>query len=230
MRLFRPCSIAGWLCPDALFRIKTDEKLLYLTFDDGPDPDSTPQLLDILDEHSVKVLFFCEGRAAEKYPELIKLMISRGHIIGNHSHMHPDGWRTSTEKYIEDVSKAAGVTSSVLFRPPFGRIGMKQYRQLKNQYRIIFWDIMPYDFDGNFGSKRSLQILKKKIRPGSVIVLHDTPSSSANTVIGEFLTYAVSSGYRFEMIDFVRNSPFSSFSLNPSPTHSLKSEGGSDKG
>jgi len=75
MRLFRPCFIAGWLYPDAIFRIRTTEKLLCLTFDDGPDPDSTHQLLDILDKHDIKVLFFCDGRAAEKYPDLIKRMI-----------------------------------------------------------------------------------------------------------------------------------------------------------
>jgi peptidoglycan-N-acetylglucosamine deacetylase len=198
MRLFRPCFIAGWIYPDALFRIKTDEKLLYLTFDDGPDPDSTPQLLDILDEHSVKVLFFCDGRAAEKYPDLVNLIISRGHIIGNHGYSHPDGYRTSTEKYLEDVLKAAGVTSSVFFRPPFGRMGIKQYRRLKKQYRIIFWDIMPYDFAESFGSNRSLLILKKRIRPGSIIVLHDTPNSSAHEFIEEFISFARVEGYRFD--------------------------------
>jgi peptidoglycan-N-acetylglucosamine deacetylase len=205
MRLYRPCFIAGWAYPDALFTVKTDEKLLYLTFDDGPDPDSTPQLLDILDEHSVKVLFFCCGEAAEKYPELVNMMISRGHLIGNHGYMHFDGLRTSTERYLENVFMADSTTSSVLFRPPFGRMRIKQYRRLRKQYRIIFWDIMPYDFAESFGSKRSLQILMKKMRPGSIIVLHDSPSSTANTITGEFITFAVSSGYRFEMIDFMRN-------------------------
>jgi peptidoglycan-N-acetylglucosamine deacetylase len=205
MRLFRPFFFAGWVFPDALFRIKTDEKLLYLTFDDGPDPDSTPQLLNILDEYSVKVLFFCGGETAEKYPELVNLMISRGHLIGNHGYMHLDGLRTSTEKYLKNVLKADGVTSSVMFRPPFGRMRIKQYRRLKKQYRIILWDIMPYDFARSFGSHRSLQILMKKIRPGSIIVLHDSPSSLANTITGEFISNAVSSGYRFELIDFIGN-------------------------
>ena len=73
-----------------------------------------------------------------------------------------------------------------------------QYRKLKEKYKIVLWDIMPYDFDKNFGSEKSLEILKKKIRPGSIIVLHDTPASSANKIIGEFITYALSSGYRFD--------------------------------
>ena len=198
MRLFRPCSIAGWLCPDALFRIKTDEKLLYLTFDDGPDPDSTPHLLDILDAHSVKGLFFCDGRAAEKYPDLVNRMISMGHIIGNHGYVHPDGWRTSIKGYVDDVAKAAACTSSVLFRPPYGRIRFAQYSKLKEMYKIVFWDIMPYDFDKSFGSSRSLLILKKKIRPGSIIVLHDTPNSNTLEFIEEFISFARVEGYRFE--------------------------------
>jgi peptidoglycan-N-acetylglucosamine deacetylase len=209
MRLFRPCFIAGWLYPEAIFRIRTEKKILCLTFDDGPDPDSTPPLLDILEKYNIKGVFFCDGKAAEKYPELVELIVSKGHIVGNHGYMHFNGLRTSTEKYFKDVLKAAGLTSSILFRPPFGRMGIKQYRRLKKQYRIVLWDIMPYDFDKNFGSERSLQILKKRIRPGSIIVLHDKPSSIGNTIIDEFITYAISSGYRFELIDFMRGTPSS---------------------
>jgi peptidoglycan-N-acetylglucosamine deacetylase len=200
MRLFRPCFIEGWLYPEAIFRIKTDEKLLYLTFDDGPDPDSTPELINLLDSANVKGLFFCDGNASEKYPELVELIISKGHVVGNHGFMHFDGWRTVTEKYIEDISMADGFTNSPFFRPPYGRMKIGQYKRLKEKYKIVLWDLMPYDFDRNFGSEKSLQILKNKIRPGSIIVLHDKPSSVANTILSEFITYAISSGYRFEMI------------------------------
>ncbi|MBK8883313.1 MAG: polysaccharide deacetylase family protein [Bacteroidales bacterium] len=103
MRLFRPCFFAGWLYPEAIFRIKTDEKLLCLTFDDGPDPDSTPMLLDLLESYNIRGLFFCNGQSAEKYPELIDRIISGGHVAGNHGFSHPDGWRTSTQEYVQDV-------------------------------------------------------------------------------------------------------------------------------
>lgn len=201
MRLFRPGSIAVWLFPEAIFRIKTDEKLLYLTFDDGPDPDSTPDLLDLLQRLNIKGVFFCDGQAAEKYPELVDLIISKGHITGNHGFMHPDGWRISTDNYVEDVSRAARLTGSSLFRPPFGRMKIGQYRKLKGTYKIVMWDIMPYDFDKDFSTDKSLEVLKKKIRPGSVIVLHDKPGSMANEIIREFIPYAISMGYRFEIID-----------------------------
>lgn len=201
MRLFRPGFIAGWLYPEAIFRIRTDEKVLYLTFDDGPDPDSTPELINLLYKYKIKGLFFVDGRAAERYPELVRQLVSGGHIVGNHGYSHYDGWRTSEETYIEDVSRADGFTNSRFFRPPFGRMKIAQYRKLKEKYKIVLWDIMPYDFDKKFGKEKSLHVLKKNIRPGSVIVLHDTPSSVANKFLDEFLTYAINAGYRFELID-----------------------------
>ncbi len=197
MRLFRPGFFACCLYPGAIFRIKTTEKLLCLTFDDGPNPDSTPQLLDILDQHQIKAVFFCDGRAAEKYPDLINQISSKGHIIGNHSYNHLNGWKTSTEKYVDDIDKAAALTSGSLFRPPYGRLRFEQYRKLKKKYKIVFWDLMPYDFDDSFGAENSLKILKSKIRPGSVIVLHDNPNSVAIKILEEFLTFAVKEGYRF---------------------------------
>jgi peptidoglycan/xylan/chitin deacetylase (PgdA/CDA1 family) len=198
MRLFRPGFIAECLYPEAIFRIKTTEKLLVLTFDDGPHPDSTPQILNILDSYSIKALFFCRGDAAEKYPQLVNEILSKGHIIGNHGYNHIKGWKTSNAKYIADIERAALFTSDKLFRPPFGSLSFRQYRSLKEKYKIIFWDIMPYDFDPSFGGDESLQILKSKIRNGSVIVLHDKPDSSAKIFLSEFLTFAVNEGYKFE--------------------------------
>jgi len=202
MRLFRPCFIAGWLYPDAIFRIRTNEKLLCLTFDDSPDPDSTPLLLDILDRHDIKALFFCDGRAAEKYPGLIDQIKTRGHLTGNHGYNHLNGWITSLKRYVADVTNAAPYTSSSLFRPPYGRLRIDQYRKLRETYKIVFWDIMPYDFDTLFGGENSLRVLKNKIRPGSIIVLHDTSHSFAIKIIDKFLTFSVNSGYRFELPEF----------------------------
>jgi len=199
MRLFRPGFFAACLYPEAIFRIKTTEKLLYLTFDDGPSPDSTPQILDILDLCNIKAVFFCDGRAAENYPDLIRQITSKGHIIGNHGYNHLNGWKTSTEKYIADIEKAAAFTSDRLLRPPYGRLRFGQYRKLKKNYKIVFWDLMPYDFDASFGNEKSLQVLKNKIRPGSVIVLHDNTKSAAITILKEFLDFVIDDGYRFEI-------------------------------
>lgn len=199
MRLFSTCFVAGLMYPDAVFRIRTNEKLLFLTFDDGPDPDSTMILLDLLDKYEVKALFFCRGTSAEIFPDLIAKIKAGGHQIGNHGYNHIDGWTTSLKKYISDVSMAAPHTSSAFFRPPYGHIRFNQYRHLKKTYKIIFWDHMPYDFDTSFGSLNTLSVLKRKIRPGSVIVLHDTSHSTANKILDEFIIFSLKEGYRFEL-------------------------------
>jgi peptidoglycan-N-acetylglucosamine deacetylase len=196
MRLFRPGLLARGLYPEALFRVKTTEKVLYLTFDDGPDPLSTPQLLHILNKYKVKALFFCTGTAAVMYPNIIKQIKSEGHSIGNHGYSHLNGWKTDPLKYIDDVRKAAEFTSDRFFRPPFGRITPRQMRKLK-AYKIILWDIMAYDFDSAFGSQKSLRILRKKIRPGSIIVLHDKSGSCADKILEDFILFAHENGFRF---------------------------------
>jgi peptidoglycan/xylan/chitin deacetylase (PgdA/CDA1 family) len=197
MRLFRPVFFAGYLYPEAQIRIKTTKRLLYLTFDDGPEPESTPQLLDILKKHNIKALFFCVGRKAEKYPDLINDIVNAGHQIGNHSYSHLDGWQTDTGSYISDVRNAISFTSDRLFRPPYGHLNISQYRKLKKEFQIILWDVMPYDFDSSFGRERVLAVLKSRIRRGSIIVLHDTVSLCANNILEEFLIFALDEGYTF---------------------------------
>ena len=199
MRVYRPWCFFRCLYPDAVFRIKTYEKILYLTFDDGPDPESTPELLDILNNNNVKALFFCNGRAAEKFPELINKIRETGHLVGNHGYSHLNGWRTSQEKYCEDVNRASRLTSGNLFRPPYGRLTINQYKELSKSFTIFFWDIMPYDFDRSFGSERSLNVLNKKLRPGSIIVLHDTSASTCRTFFKDFIDKSISEGYKFEL-------------------------------
>lgn len=200
MRLFRPGIPAGCLYRDATFRIKTTERILFLTFDDGPDPVSTRPLLDTLAKYRIQAIFFCNGSAAEQNPELIKLIREGGHLTGNHGYNHNDGWKTNSLVYAEDVKKASQFTSDSIFRPPFGRITFRQRKLLKS-YKIILWDLMPYDFDPTFGRDNCLRILKNKIRPGSIIVLHDKVSSFANSILEEFILFARKEGYRFGMIE-----------------------------
>ncbi len=199
MRLFRPWLLSRCLYPQAIFRIKTEEGILCLTFDDGPDPGSTPAVLKILDEHNVKALFFCTGQAAEKFPDLIAEIGNQGHIIGNHGYSHLDGFKTSVRKYCEDSENAARITSYRYFRPPYGHLRLTQYLKISKTCKIIFWDIMAYDFDKSFGAERSLRLLNRRIRPGAIIVLHDTPDSTCKYFLEEFIESSVYKGYRFEV-------------------------------
>lgn len=197
LRLYRPFCIVRRLFPEAVFRIKNPEKTAFLTFDDGPHPDSTPELLDILGEANVRAVFFCSGYAAKKYPELVNLIKKHGHIVGNHGYYHLNGWITSVKKYCENTEQASGFTSDSIFRPPYGKIRTRQYRSLKKSFSIVFWDIMSYDFDKSYGPERSLDLLKRKLRPGSVIVLHDTPDSTCRAFLKEFIDASERQGYKF---------------------------------
>lgn len=197
MRFYTLGSVAGRFYPEALFRIKTKDKILCLTFDDGPDPESTPKLLEILDKNNIKAAFFCNGKAAEFYPGLIQMIKYEGHLIGNHGYNHLSGWVTSLMDYCNDIIHASSFTSGKLFRPPYGLLRINQYRHLRNSFKIVFWDIMPYDFDREIEAAKSLQILNSRIRPGSIIVLHDSRYSTSKVFLNEFLDKSVKDGYKF---------------------------------
>lgn len=200
MRLFRPFFLLKVVFPEAVFRIKTNSKEIYLTFDDGPDQASTPRIIEILTRHKVRATFFCSGMSAETNRALMDLIISEGHIIGNHGYNHPDGFKTSRSGYVEDIMKAAQFTSGTFFRPPFGRIKPSQFRELSQKFKIVFWDLMPYDFDKRMTSEKILTLMKRKVRPGSVIVLHDRENSGAVSVLEPFIEFALKSGFIFKTL------------------------------
>ncbi|OQB63050.1 MAG: Peptidoglycan-N-acetylglucosamine deacetylase [Bacteroidetes bacterium ADurb.Bin145] len=202
MRFFRPLLLAKLFYPDAVFRIRTSEKILYLTFDDGPDPGSTPLILEILEQKNAKAVFFCNGKAAEAYPALVGTIRKQGHMVGNHCYDHLNGWRTSNDRYCNEVDRASVFTSDRIFRPPYGRMKQQQYRLLRRKYKIFMWDLMSYDYDRNFGAQRTLNAVKSKMRPGSVIVFHDKPSSSSFLMLRDFLEFSAARGYRFDIPAF----------------------------
>ena len=137
--------------------------------------------------------------AAEKYPDLVNRIKTEGHLTGNHGYNHPDGWRTSVRKYIDDVFKCGSFYILPFIQSSFWAFAIKPVQEIKETYKIVFWDIMPYDFDTSFGSKKSLIILEKKIRPGSIIVLHDTNKTNALVFIEEFIIFAKNEGFQFDI-------------------------------
>ena len=192
---------AGVIYPEAVYRIKGKGKKLYLTFDDGPDPVSTPAVLDILKAHDVHATFFCTGSKVLASPGLFARVASEGHTIGNHGFSHLNGLTTSIRAYCSDILRGRDITCSNLFRPPYGRLRVRQYRILERSMRIVFWDLMPYDFDRKLTADQSYSILLRRIRSGSVIVLHDTESSNAALYLDRFIQKALEEGYSFGSVD-----------------------------
>lgn len=152
---------------------------MFLTFDDGPHPDTTPRILELLDKHDAKATFFCLGRNVEKYPAVYDSIIAAGHSTGNHTWSHPNGWTTSTRKYLEDADRASKVIDSRLFRPPYGRITPGQWRQLRKKYEIIMWTRMFADYRKNFNPDAARL---SGIRPGDILVMHDSVKTSKKSL------------------------------------------------
>jgi len=192
---------AGVIYPEAVYSINGMGKRLYLTFDDGPDPDSTTLILDILQAHDVHATFFCTGSKVLASPGLFARIAAGGHTVGNHGFSHLNGLKTPVRTYCSDIFKGRDITCSNLFRPPYGRLRVRQYRILERSMQIVFWDLMPYDFDRRLTPEASYSILSQRIRPGSVIVLHDTASSSAAVYLGRFIDRALKEGYSFGSVD-----------------------------
>lgn len=162
------------------YRKKSKEKVIYLTFDDGPTPEVTPLVLDLLDEYGWKATFFCVGENVEKYPDLYQEILKRGHKTGNHTYKHLKGLSTSTHEYIENVQKSSNFIDSNLFRPPYGKIRRRQKKELQKQYEIIMWDLLTGDYKKKTSLDRIIQTIKRFTRKGSIVVFHDSLKARNN--------------------------------------------------
>lgn len=166
--------MARFFLPQAISRIHTgSKKIAYLTFDDGPIPETTPYILDTLKKYGAKATFFCVGENVKKYPELYQRLLAEGHYAGNHTFNHLKGWKTPLKQYIDNVEECSRYVSSELFRPPYGKMTFRQYHALKTRFQLIYWDVLTPDYDITTTARDCLDIIKKKTRPGSIIVLHD---------------------------------------------------------
>jgi len=166
--------IAKSIYKGALCRIESKEKAVYLTFDDGPIPEATPLVLDILKQYNAKATFFCVGDNVRKYPEIFQRIVNEGHSVGNHTFNHIDGWKTTLKTYTENVEKCTELVGSKLFRPPYGRIRLSQFNNLKKKYKIVLWDLLSMDYDTKLDANRCFSIVEKKTREGSILVFHDS--------------------------------------------------------
>ncbi len=187
-----------WLSWD----IKTSEKVIYLTFDDGPHPEITPKVLTILDKYNAKATFFCVGENVQKHPQTYASILAHGHQTGNHTFNHLVGWKTDNKIYYKNIEKAAEHIKSNLFRPPHGRISPRQAWHLHSKYRLIMWSVISYDFDNRITSEQCLENVLKHSRPGTIAVFHDSEKSAKNMLeaLPAYLQKMTIEGYAFHAI------------------------------
>jgi len=184
------------------WRKNPSEKVIYLTFDDGPMPEVTPLVLDLLDKYNLKATFFCVGENVQKNPETYSEVIRRGHKIGNHTFNHLKGSSASTFEYVENVKKAAEIIVSKLFRPPYGRITYRQRKALRIDYEIIMWDLITHDYNRKFTPETIMENVKRYSRNGSIVVFHDSIKAKDNmmTVLPLAIEYWKAEGYEFGVL------------------------------
>lgn len=197
------------LFPNHIWNIKTSEKKVFLTFDDGPSPEITPWVLNQLEIYNAKATFFCIGDNIQKYPATFNQILSQKHAVGNHTFNHLNGWKTTTKQYVENIGLCQSEirnqqeTNNNLFRPPYGKIKPSQSTILRNMgFNIIMWDIISYDFDDATSKEKCLKNVLENIENGSIIVFHDSQKAWKNIeyVLPKALQFLKEKGFSCEKI------------------------------
>lgn len=190
------------LYSDKTWSLFCEKPTIFLTFDDGPIPELTEWILDLLDEYKAKATFFCVGNNALKYPELISRIKTEGHSIGNHTMNHVNGWNTNIDTYLKEVREANEILSTKLFRPPYGKMKPQQYNALKKEYKIIMWSFLTYDFLPQLDMDVVFEKYVKSHKSGDIIVLHDNIKSESQIkqLLPQLLDWGKNKGILFNAI------------------------------
>lgn len=195
-------SFIPFLIKDVVFHIPNNKRRIFLTFDDGPHPESTPLLLQLLQQWNIKAVFFCLGKNIEQFPELTNQIIKDGHIIGNHGYDHLNGWSTDTNTYFLNFERGKKISGSNLFRPPYGKIGLSQFMKIKKHTQIVLWSIMPGDFQAEMDTQACANTILRHTKEGSIIVLHDNHGFINKTleILRKCLPVLKERGFEFGLI------------------------------
>ena len=191
------------LFPNFTWQIPTDEKRLFLTFDDGPVADVTPWVLRTLSDYDAKATFFCVGDNIRKYPQIFAQIREEGHSVGNHTFNHLNGWATENIPYFHNVRHCATLVNSELFRPPYGRLKPKQAQFLQRHYRVVMWDVLSGDFDPAISPQQCFKNVANHAEPGSIVVFHDSLKARERLeyALPKVLEHFSALGYRFEALN-----------------------------
>lgn len=204
--LFKYLSLKDYSVQVPKFLQKTTTRLnwrfentnqIFLTFDDGPTPEITEKVLEILKSFDVKGTFFCIGRNVDRHPELYSKVLEQGMGIGNHTYSHLNGWKNKRQSYIDDVDLASSLISSNLFRPPYGRIRTVQAKALAEQFKIIMWDVLSKDYDFNISPQQCFENVRDYAKAGSIVVFHDSIKAFRNLeyALPKSIEYLLNKGY-----------------------------------
>jgi len=189
-----------------IWRKSNQERVIYLSFDDGPHPKATPFVLEQLSNFNAKASFFCIGKNVQLHPEIYDAILGAGHVVGNHTQNHMNGWKNNTKNYIADIQEATNWIDSNLFRPPYGRISFAQIKALRLHpdlpQQIIMWDVLSGDFDTTITGEQCAQNVIQHAGPGSIVVFHDSAKAMDRLCIAlpKVLAHFSKLGYQFKTL------------------------------
>ncbi|MCX2743700.1 polysaccharide deacetylase family protein [Mangrovivirga sp. M17] len=199
--------------PGCIWQVDTDNKDIYLTFDDGPIPEVTPWVVDLLEKYHIKATFFLVGDNIKKHPEVFRLLVDNGHLVANHTYYHKNGFQLTDQEYYEEINLCKqemlknGYDDNLLFRPPHGRIKPKQIKEISAMgYDLVLWSLLSGDFSPSLTADVILKKLKKHLQPGTIAVFHDSlkAESLMKATLEPFIEYCIEKDYQFKLIKSVR--------------------------
>lgn len=216
-------GIAKKMFPNYIWELPSNKKVIYLTFDDGPTEQITPWVLEKLESFNAKATFFVIGENVKKHPKIFNTILEQGHEIGNHTYNHLKGWKTKTDDYLYNVEKCGNIIKSQtlssitqnsiskpfanrtlnLFRPPYGKLKLKQGKRLNELgYKIIMWDVLSFDWDNNISPEACLKKVISKTTSGSIVVFHDSRKAAKNMqyALPKMLAHFRDLGYVFKAL------------------------------
>jgi peptidoglycan/xylan/chitin deacetylase (PgdA/CDA1 family) len=199
----KPPLLVRLFYPTLLWKKQTAAKKLWLTFDDGPQPEVTPWILAVLKEVGIKATFFLVGEQMEEFPELVNAIKEDGHLIANHSYSHKNGWFTANKTYFQDIVRCQKLMpENILYRPPYGKLSFNQIHKLKKDYKLILWDVLSMDFNKSITTSRIKNNVLNNVENGSIIVFHNNQKSFKNLkpVLKETITELKKRGFTFSTI------------------------------
>ncbi len=197
-------ALLEYLFSGRMWRMPSDERALYLTFDDGPHPRITNNVLDLLAQYDAKATFFCIGHRVIDHPDVYQRLIAEGHAVGNHTHRHLNGWKTRDEKYLADIHQAAGSIDSKLFRPPYGRLSWSQFKKVgKMGLKTVMWTVLSGDYEKRLSREACAERTLGNIAPGTIYLFHDSEKAEENMLhaLKALLKAGAAQGYFFKKIE-----------------------------
>lgn len=188
--------------PDCVWNFSREEKVIYLTFDDGPHPTATPFVLETLKKYNAFATFFCIGKNVVEHPDIYKSILVNGHAAGNHTHNHLNAAKSVSEEYVANIKEAKKYIDSNLFRPPYGKISRFQAQIISRVFHIIMWDVLSADFDVKISGEKCARNVTRNAREGSVVVFHDSEKAlkRLEVALPQTLDFFSEKGYVFKAI------------------------------